>query len=265
MLNDRLIARGGAAAVLSLVCLHAAAQQVHRAAPIQGGGPDLNLSIKHYNRVMTTEGVLRESRYEEKMIRRQDHVWVERVLPKQAATEHHQDQHGGDAHDAYSSAMKKAVATNDAKPVSRQHKHFNPVMLPRHVFLDGARTKLEYVNVAEREVVSVSPAEYENVNFDGSWTNAFHLVAPKAVMDMPLSGRPSPVPGAAWREQERNGLYQRVLWDNKRMIPLLVESGDRKGTFYQRVEVTTQAKTSGFMPWQQAKGFAQKEYADFLD
>ena len=51
-----------------------------QAAPPPPAPADLDLGITYYSRVLTPEGVTRESRYEEKMLRRPGHVWVERVL-----------------------------------------------------------------------------------------------------------------------------------------------------------------------------------------
>lgn len=208
----------------------------HAATALQG--PDLDLSIQHYSRVMTAEGVLRETRYEETMLRRPGHVWLARVLPAQRA----------------------------AKPAhGHAHKHPNYEVLPRHVTLERDQIRLEAVNAAEREVISIPPGEFENANFDGSWVNAFFLMDPQRVAALPLSKRPSTVAGARWREQEKNGLFQRVLWDEARMVPLVVEAGDRAGTFFERVTVKPHPALAKSLPWTQVKGYAQREYSDFLD
>jgi hypothetical protein len=212
------------------------------AAPAQG--PDLDLAIHYYSRAVTPEGVLRESRHQETMMRRADHVWTARVLPDTPAT------HGADAAPAHH---------------VREHKHFNHVMLPRHVLRSNGQVHLEYVDFREREVVSISPSEYENVNFDGSWTNAFFLVDPKVVAALPLTNRASPVAGARWRETSKGSGYQRVLWDENRMIPLLIEKGDAAGRTLERIEIMPQPTLAKALPWAGAKAFAQKEYADFLD
>lgn len=53
-----------------------------------GGAPDIDLSIKYYSRTMTAESVLRESCYEENMLRRPGHVRGARVLPEVAIAAH---------------------------------------------------------------------------------------------------------------------------------------------------------------------------------
>jgi hypothetical protein len=145
------------------------------------------------------------------------------------------------------------------------HKHFNAVKLARHVMMENGKLKLEYVDLHGRERVAIPPAEYENVAFDGSWEHSFYLASPKVIAQMPLSARSSTVPGARWRERERNGRFERVLWDDSRQVALVIETGDRNGQEYQRIEAHPVPKASAASPWSRLAGFSQKEYADFLD
>ncbi|MFZ6744773.1 hypothetical protein ACO0LC_16245 [Undibacterium sp. JH2W] len=224
------------------------------AGTISSAVPDLNLRIQYFSKVLTPEGVTREARYEEAMLRRPGHVWVTRSLPENigALQDDHQDQ-GKD---------KKKVSLNAKE---EQHKHFNHVLIPRHIFMDGNKPRIEFINAPEKEVIAIPPSEYANVNFDGSWENAFYLLDPVLVKAIPVSNRASTISGARWREREKNGVFQRVLWDEQKQIPWVIESGDNAGTFYRRVDVKLQAATSRELPWQNIKGYAHKEYADFLD
>jgi hypothetical protein len=197
---------------------------------------DLDVKIAYYSKVFTEEGVTREARYEEMMLRRAGHVWTARVLPAQAA-EH------------------------EPGP----HKHFNHVVLPRHVVLEKSQPRVEFIDAHAKEVVQVPRAEYGNVNFDGSWDHAYYLLDSKRLKAMQISSRASPVPGARWREREEKGLFERVLWDEQRQIPLVIESGDKAATFFNRMELTVQPKLTRELPWQNIKGYSQKEYSDFLD
>lgn len=248
------------AAVLFGVSAAGSAQSLQKATiPF---APDLDLSIQYYSRVLTQEGVLRENRYEEKMLRRPGHVWVARVLPVAAVEGHDDHDDERQIHDNRA-GVKKALA--QSKATRHEHKHFNPVILPRHVTLDGNQTRVEFIDAREKEAISIAPTEYENVSFDGSWANAYYLIDPQGVAALPLSSKASPVAGARWHEREKNGLFQRVLWDDKKMIPLIVETGDKAGTFFRRVEVKPQVNLTKDLPWQNLKAYAQKEYSDFLD
>lgn len=201
---------------------------------------DLDLSIKYFNRELSSEGVLHENSYQEKMLRRNGHVWTERVIPT-------------------------PNSANDTTHPNHEHKDFNYIVLPRHVRLEGNKTIVEFINSHDRQVVYIAPTEYENINFDGSWLNTFYLVNPQIVSAMPVSRRTSAVAHASWHEVKKNGLFQRVLWDEKSSIPLIIETGDQAGSFLQRVTVQPDAKLAQDLPWLHLQGFTQKEYSDFLD
>ncbi|MES2076188.1 MAG: hypothetical protein V4462_11290 [Pseudomonadota bacterium] len=232
---------------ITALCLAASAQAAPAAA-----GADLDLRISYYSKVVTPEGVTREARYEETMLRRAGHVWTARVLPAGAGQAHE--------HEHAAPALKKVAAR-----VAAEHKHFNHVVLPRHVALENGQPRVEFVDVQAKELIAIPPAEFGNVGFDGSWDHAYFLLDSTRLKAMPLSARVSTVAGARWREREDKGLFERVLWDDKRQIPLVIESGDKAATFFNRVDMTVQAGASGELPWQRLKGYAQKEYSDFLD
>ena len=200
---------------------------------------DLDLKVAYYSKVVTPEGVTREARYEENVLRRAGHVWTTRVL------------------------LPHAAAQEDHKPGA--HKHFNHVVLARHVVLDKAGPRIEFIDAHDKEVVSIPPAEYGNVSFDGSWDHAYYLLDSKRLQTMKLSTRTSAVAGARWREREDHNLFERVLWDEQRQVPLVIESGDKAASFFNRMEITVQPSLTRDLPWQKLNGYAQKEFADFLD
>lgn len=221
------------AAVCAAVAAYGATSAISLAAT-PAAAPDLDLTVAYYSKTVTPDGVTRESRYAEKMLRRPGHVWSARVLPARVA------------------------------PHEGHHHGFNHIVLPRHVTLAGKTPRVEYVDAKERAVVAIPPSEFENVNFDGSWDRAFYLLDPRLLGTMPVTARASSVAGARWREREEGGVYQRVLWDEQRQIPLVIESGDKAGTFYRRMDVTAQAGVAE-APWKKLQGYAQREYSDFLD
>jgi hypothetical protein len=227
--------------IISIVLLLSVETCHAQSSKVAPEGPALELSVSYYDRSLNAEGVLREIRFQEKMQRRPGHVWVMRVLPKTASDSHSHNE-----------------ATHD-------HKHFNPVLLPRHVMMEKGNLKLEYVDRSKKEVINIVASEFENVSFDGSWVNAYFLVDPQQVLAMPLSTKTSTVSGAHWYEQQKNGVFQRVLWDEVNMIPLEIETGKRDGTVFRKVTVTVTAKDQVDSPWQKTQGYQQKEYSDFLD
>ncbi|MNN92840.1 hypothetical protein D3C81_2111860 [compost metagenome] len=64
---------------------------------------------------------------------------------------------------------------------------------------------------------------------------------------------------------EKKGVFQRILWDEQKQIPLIIESGDRANTFYRRVDVKLQPTVSKVQPWANLQNYAQREYSDYLD
>jgi hypothetical protein len=100
--------------------------------------PPLDLNIQYYSKAVTAEGVTREVRYQETMLRRPGHVWVARVLPPQAAA--------------------AAAAAHAGEHERSVHKHFNPAQLPRHVQLAGDKPRLEYVDLVHKKSSPCRPA-----------------------------------------------------------------------------------------------------------
>jgi hypothetical protein len=223
-------------AIFAALPLFAVAEQAATTFP---QGSSLDMTIRYYNRTLSPEGVLRESRFEENMIRRPGHVWAYRVLPAHATVSHEHEDH--------------------------LHSHFNHVVVPRHITFDGRQTAIDFVDANEKIVVTIEKTEYENVSFDGSWLNAYFLVDPNFVEKLPKTDRKSPSADAQWHEIEKDGVFQRILWDEKKMIPLIAETGDLKHTYFNRVEVHLQGTLSKAAPWTNLKGYSQKVYADFLD
>lgn len=244
---------GGALVPLMLaaaLCSSASFAQTSTAAP------DLDLQISYYSKVLTAEGVSREARYQDKMLRRAGHVWLERIVPQSMLKTSH------------AAELKKIAHKHGAEKSSEkltEHQHFNPVLIPRHVQLENGKLRIEFIDRTEKMTVSVPPSEFNNVNFDGSWANNYYLIDPALLKNMKQSAKQSNVDGAVWYEREKNGIFQKVLWHAQKQIPLMVESGDRAGTFYQSVEVKVAANTQAQLPWVNLKGYIHKEYADFLD
>jgi hypothetical protein len=216
-------------------------------------GPALDLEIDYYTRVLTPEGVTREARYKETMLRRTGHVWVARVLPTGGVGR--QGKQAGGESPGHGAAQEAAAG----------HADFNYVVNPRHVMMDGNKVRIDYIDLHGKAVVAIPASEYANVNFDGSWGKAFFLLDPTLLKTIPMTARVSSVAGARWREHEKNGVFERVLWDEKRKIPLVIESGDRASTFYRRIEVTARATKVKALPWNGLGGYAQKEFSDYLD
>ncbi|MCL4634380.1 hypothetical protein [Burkholderia sp.] len=225
---------------------------------------DLDAVLQHESRTVTADGVTRTTLYRERMVRRDGHVWVERVLPAAAAGGEHGDDHDHDHdHDAGRRAGVKPAAAHAG------HKHFNFQAAARHVTYDGKSARIEYVDVANRMVVSVPPAEYETTGFDGSWDNAYYVTPPSQLKRLAVAKR-GDAPGTVWYEQavDTPGARgaNRILWSERLQAPLSVEYRSADGRVTRKLTLTpAPAARRDTLPWQTLAGYSRKEYADYLD
>lgn len=222
---------------------------------------DLDAVLVHESRTVSADGVTRTTLYRERMVRRDAHVWVERVLPV-AAAGGHGDDHDHD-HDAGGRTGVQPAAAHAG------HKHFNFQAAARHVTYDGKTARIEYVDAANRTVVSVPPAEYETTGFDGSWDNAYYVTPPSQLKRLAAAKR-GDVPGTRWYEQavDTPGArgVNRILWSETLQAPLSVEYRSADGRVVRKLTLTpAPAARRETLPWQTLGSYTRKEYADYLD
>lgn len=201
---------------------------------------DLNLTIRHEIHSLGADGVTRNSEFGERLYRRNDQVWIERIIP--AVAEHDSDH------------AKQGV----------EHKHLDLVASARWIVRDtkGA-LKVSLVNRHERTIVDIPPPEYANVGFDGDWGNAYHLIGPKHMATMQPTSQAAPA-GTKWYASRNQAEWVKVLWDEKGQYPRQVKSGNDAGT-QRRSMVATPTVAPVSLPWATLKTYERKEYSDTLD
>ncbi|WP_323119693.1 hypothetical protein [Burkholderia alba] len=239
-------------AVLGAVCGCAAASVL--------AAPDLDAVLLHESTSVSADGVTRTASYRERMVRRDGHVWVERVLPAAAD--------GAHAHRHADASPGKGGVRSVAADAHAGHKHFDFASASRHVTNDGKTVRIEYVNAAERTVVDVPPAEYETTGFDGSWDNAYFITPPSQLKKLDATAKPGSAPGTRWYAQQvatanANGV-NRILWSDALQAPLAIEYRSADGRIARKLTLTPATRVAT-APWQRLMGYARKEYADFLD
>lgn len=223
---------------LALAAAYLAAAGAVQAAP---AAPDLDALVTYETRQVTAAGVLRTEIWKERLIRRGDAVWTERVLPGQAHAAH---AHEGSAEHA-------------------GHKHVNFDSAARWLRRDATgQTQLQYVDREHRMVVSVPQAEYGAVGFDGRWDAAAHIVPPSVIEHMPVQA--SAGLDVTWHVEKGSDWSHRVLWSGARQVALRVESTRSDGSFKRLVTVVPVAAVTP-LPWQGLASYVQKEYDDFMD
>jgi hypothetical protein len=209
-----------------------------------------NWLIKHHITQVGADGVTRELSFEERLYRRADKVWVERVMSPAAQAAHalsHKDEGNGKAHKHdQPPAMVKWISKPEGK-----------VTAPRLRLID-AQDKLQ---------VLISPEEFAQVGFEGSWMKAYHVIDPASLSKMKLVNVTSAEGVQTYESQQgaaenRNKL--RVQWDTKAMLPRRVESSDSLGLNHS-VTTLTPISSPSPEPWIAASTYRVKEYSDYLD
>ncbi len=202
--------------------------------------PALALHIEHHVHTVSADGVTRELRYSEQLLRQGEQIWLARILPHHA---HSEDEHSSGA---------------------KAHKHMDIAAAARWVQRQGdGQLQVRLVNAHERLLVDVPPAEWGQVGFDGQWANAQHLLDPAQIARMKPLARPAPA-GARWYQGGSSSQPVQVLWDIQGQFPQRIESHNAQGS--QRSLTTARRQPlPSTLPWTQLSGYGHKEYADLLD
>lgn len=197
---------------------------------------DADLRVSHTAVSAGADGVKRTTEFTERIVRRQDQVWVERVVPE-----------GWHTHDEHSKADKS-------------HKHLDTAAAARWITRSADGTA--GVRLASREdkvLVEIAKTDFENVGFDGSWAAAYYLIDPAALKRMKVSATQGDLVTYTSEEARRQ---LKIVWNAKLKLPLLVESRSGASSKRTTVEVSALSKT---VPWDGVKSYARKDYADYLD
>lgn len=224
-------ARKGQALALALfACMNVPAAKAADA-------PALAARVHYETRQVLSSGITRVDRWDERLVRQGDTVWVERIVPANAHHDH--DEQGG-------------------------HKHLDVEIAPRWVEKDAqGRTNLRLIDREHNYVVSVPAAEYGAVSFDGRWDTAACLVPPALARKMAVQASGAPE-GASWRVQKAQGWTHKVLWADAKQIALRIESERDDGSFSRKVTVEL-TPTPGAAPWHALQRYENREYDDYLD
>jgi hypothetical protein len=197
---------------------------------------DADVLVKHTAISAGQDGVKRTSEFAERIVRRQDQVWIERVVP---AGWHTADDHS---------------------KADKSHKHLDTAAAARWITrgVDGTAG----VRLASREdkvLVEVAKTDFENVGFDGSWAAAYYLIDPAALKRMKVTATQGDLTTYTSADTNRQ---LKIIWNDKLKLPVLVESRSGASSKRTTVEVSAQAKT---LPWDGIKSYARKDYSDYLD
>lgn len=197
----------------------------------------VDVLVTYETRQVTSAGVTRTERWQERLVRRGDTVWTARVLPA-----------GGAALHASESAAEHAG-----------HKHFDFESAGRLVERAASgELRVRFVDRERKVVVNVPRAEYGAVGFDGQWDGAAYIVPPAVVARMGTAT------ADGWRAEKAKGWSHRLRWSAAQQLPVRVESRRDDGSVTRVVSVTPMP-ASATVPWEGIDAIAQKDYDDFMD
>ena len=203
--------------------------------------PDLAARIRYQDRVTSSDGISKESQWQEKWLRVGDQVWSQRLIPLPLARAYH--------------------ATHDATP---GHKHFTHQMAARWVTRDQqGMLQLRYADSWHSQLVEVPEEEYGQVAFKPDWPRIRHLINPALLQEMTPLDESAPEQ-ARWYEKREGNQRTRILWSSRWQLPLVVESASLDGYRSYRMEVTLKTLPKN-LPWQQLEGYQTLDLRDFFD
>ena len=210
--------------------------------------PDLDAIVTYESRQVLRSGVTRTEIWKERLIRRADTVWTERILPQ----------------DAPDSSGSQSEKSRTIKPKS--HKHFDYETAARWLSRNArGDIELRFVDTEHQVVVSVPKTEFATVGFDGRWDAAAHVVPPSVIRQMPqgsLIDQRAQQP--VWVREKKAGWSHQVMWSDARQIALQVQSHSLDGAVSRAVSVAP-TRASPSLPWLKVQAFEQKTFEDFLD
>ncbi len=203
--------------------------------------PDLAARIRYQDRVTSSDGISKESQWQEKWLRVGDQVWSQRLIPLPLARAYH--------------------AAHDATP---GHKHFTHQMAARWVIHNQQdELQLRYADNWHNQLVEVPEEEYGQVAFKPDWPRIRHLINPALLQEMTPLDEQAPEQ-ARWYEKREGKQRTRILWSSRWQLPLVVESASLDGYRSYRMEVTLKSLPKA-LPWQQLEGYQTLDLRDFFD
>lgn len=203
--------------------------------------PDLAARIRYQDRVTSSDGISKESQWQEKWLRVGDQVWSQRLIPLPLARAYH--------------------AAHDATP---GHKHFTHQMAARWVTRDQqGMLQLRYADSWHNQLVEVPEEEFGQVAFKPDWPRIRHLINPALLQEMTPLDESAPEQ-TRWYERREGNQRTRILWSSRWQLPLVVESASLDGYRSYRMEVTLKTLPKN-LPWQQLEGYQTLDLRDFFD
>ena len=205
--------------------------------------PALTAILTHDNVEHGADGITRSTHYQERFIRNENRVWIERVLP----------------------APSTRSASSQKVHLHAAHDELNIQLAPRLIGVtDQGAAQLTLVDEEQHVIYAVGAEDYERTGFSGRWLAEQSLIDPASLRRMRKLSRPAPA-GATWYTQETPGEYTRILWNERLKFPLVIETGSHNGHISNRTSVKLSAVGNTPRPWRDLGEYRQRELSDLGD
>lgn len=190
--------------------------------------------------VLTADGVKKQTYFQERLVRDQNVIWTERIVPKTAPKHNHEADDHGDEH------------------------NMNFALAGKWLVQDGkGQVKYRVVRAEDKKIIEPRTTEYATLGFDGDWDAAYYLVNRAALKKMTLLKIAAPA-GAQWYEKRDAKHFTRVLWDAQKELPLSIESGKIDGSANNKITLEI-VPVPAKLPWSTLAGYKTMAYEDLLD
>ncbi|MBO0941715.1 hypothetical protein [Acidovorax temperans] len=206
--------------------------------------PALNLRVSYFTRSIGNDGVQRDTRHTNRLVRQPGTVWTERELPaalSESVTHGHAHSHGPHAGHAHDEAQGAPLRVSRAA--------------------DGTE-RVEVILSETRRVIEVDRAHHGNVGYGGSWDASYWIVPPATLQGMQTVGAPKA--GVQRYRRVQGERTTTVDWDVAGQYPRTIERRDAHGTDITRVTVE-RLPLPAVMPWKASEAFGRGDYSDLLD
>jgi hypothetical protein len=197
---------------------------------------NVDLLVTHTTIAAGADGIKRSTEFSERMVRRDNQVWIERVVPQ-----------------GWHLAIDPAHA-------DKEHKHLDVAVAARLITHDDAgKLRVRLASRQDKVLVDVDKTDFANIDFDGSWLAAYHLIDPAALKGMKPGGTKGDLTTYLSADKARQ---LKVVWNDKLNVPVLVESVSGASSKKTVVEIKPPARA---LPWQVTQQYTRKDYSDYLD
>jgi hypothetical protein len=190
---------------------------------------------------LTADGVRKQTQFQERFIRDTNMIWSERILPSAVHQHNHDEKNEQEHHHDLNFATA-------GKWISRT---------------ENNQLNFAFVREHEKKIIQPRASEYGMLGFHGEWETAYYLVDRLALKKMTVTKR-GPTDTTQWYEKKDATQLTRVLWDERKEIPLSIETSRLDGTMSNKITLVTTA-VPAILPWNNLKDYQIQAYEDLLD